>query len=310
VPVLLLGESGTGKEKFARAIHDASPRRDRPFVPVNCAAFAKDLLEAELFGHKKGAFTGAVADRHGAFKEADGGTLFLDEVGECDPAVQAKLLRVLQPPDHDPCHRAFCRVGESRPTTSNVRILAATNRDLHAAIARGQFRDDLYYRLAVITVKLPPLRDRREDIPLLAGRLLAQINENFRRQEPGYRHKSLSAAATAFVRRHPWPGNVRQLYNTLVQAAVMTDGDVIDRQDVADAVAEVPGKPAVDPLEQPLGGGFSLTAFLEGVQRHYLARAMREAAGVKTKAAELLGYKNYQTLAAQLERLRVELPPP
>jgi DNA-binding NtrC family response regulator len=137
---------------------------------------------------------------------------------------------------------------------------------------------------------------------------VAQINENFQKQEPGYRHKSISASAMAFVRKHPWPGNVRQLYNTLVQAAVMTDGDVIDRQDVADAIAEVPGKPAVDPLEQSLGDGFSLTDFLEEIQRHYLLRAMKESGGVKTKAAELLGYKNYQTLAAQLERLKVEVP--
>jgi DNA-binding NtrC family response regulator len=307
VSVLLLGESGTGKEKFARAIHDASPRSKKPFVAINCAAFSRELLESELFGHGKWAFTDAKQARDGAFTVADGGTLFLDEIGECDPAMQAKLLRVLQPPDNDPCHRVFYRVGESKPSTSNVRIIAATNQDLHAAIAKGEFRDDLYYRLAVINIKLPPLRDRREDIPLLVQRLLAQINENFQRQEPGYRHKSISASAMAFVRKHPWPGNVRQLYNTLVQAAVMTDSDVIDRQDVADAIAEVPGKPAVDPLEQPLGDGFSLPDFLEEIQRHFLIRAMKESGGVKTKAAELLGYKNYQTLAAQLERLKVEV---
>jgi DNA-binding NtrC family response regulator len=307
VSVLLLGESGTGKERFARAIHDASARKDKQFVSINCAAFSKDLLESELFGHKKGGFTGAIADRIGAFKEADGGTLFLDEVGECDPSMQAKLLRVLQPPDDAPCHRAFQRVGESKTTTSDVRIIAATNRDLHAAIRKGGFRDDLYYRLAVITIKLPPLRERREDVPLLVSRFLTQINKNFKDQ-PGFLHKTVSASAMAFVRKHPWPGNVRQLYNTLVQAAVMTDGEVIDRQDIADAVAEVPGKASVDVMEQPLGEGFSLTEFLEEVQRHYLIRAMKEAGGVKTRAAELLGYKNYQTLAAQLERLRVEAP--
>jgi DNA-binding NtrC family response regulator len=157
-------------------------------------------------------------------------------------------------------------------------------------------------------IKLPPLRERRADLPLLVQRLLGQINENFERQEPGYKHKSVSAAAMAFVRKHPWPGNVRQLYNTLVQAAVMTDGDVIDREDIADAVAEVPGKPALDPLEHPLGDGFSLVDFLEEIQRHYLVRAMKEVGGVKTRAAQLLGYKNYQTLAAQLERLKVHVP--
>jgi DNA-binding NtrC family response regulator len=202
ISVLLLGESGTGKEKFAKAIHDASPRSKKPFVAINCAAFSKELLESELFGHGKGAFTDAKQPRDGAFKVADGGTLFLDEIGECDPAMQAKLLRVLQPPENDPCHRVFFRVGESKATTSNVRIIAATNRDLHAAIARGDFRDDLYYRLEVITIKLPPLRERREDIPLLVERFLAQINENFEKQQPGYQHKSISSTAIAFVRKH------------------------------------------------------------------------------------------------------------
>jgi DNA-binding NtrC family response regulator len=307
VSVLLMGESGTGKEKFAKAIHDASPRKGKKFVSINCAAISRELLESELFGHKKGSFTGAIADRDGAFKEADGGTLFLDEIGECDPAMQAKLLRVLQPPDDDPCHRIFYRVGESKPITSDVRIIAATNRDLVIAIARNEFRDDLYYRVAAITIKLPPLRERREDIPPLVERLLGQINENFEKKEPGYKHKSVSSSAMTFVRKHPWPGNVRQLFNTLLQAAVMTDGDVIERQDVADAIAEVPGRPSLDLMEQPLGEGFVLTEFLEEIQRHYLIRSMKEAGGVKTKAAELLGYKNYQTLAAQLERLKVEI---
>jgi len=308
VSVLLLGESGTGKEKFARAIHDASPRKKRSFVSINCAAISRELLESELFGHKKGSFTGAVADRDGAFKVADGGTLFLDEIGECDPSMQAKLLRVLQPPDDNPCHRVFNRVGDSKEITSNVRIIAATNRDLNAAIAKNQFRDDLYYRIAAITIKLPPLRERRDDVPLLVPRLLGQINQNFERGEPGYQHKTISASAMAFVRNHPWPGNVRQLFHTLQQAAVMTDGDVIDRQDIADAVAEVPGKPTAELMEQPLGEGFVLTDFLEEIHRHYLIRGMKEAAGVKTKAAELLGYKNYQTLSAQLDRLKVEIP--
>lgn len=308
VSVLLLGESGTGKEKFARAMHDASPRKDNNFVSINCAAISRELLESELFGHKKGAFTGAAEHRIGAFEEANGGTLFLDEIGECDPAMQAKLLRVLQPPDDNPCHRIFYRVGESTPMTSDVRIIAATNRDLIAAIARNEFRDDLYYRVAAITIKLPPLRERREDIPVLVQRLLGLINSNFEKKEPGYKHKTISSSAMTFVRKHPWPGNVRQLFNTLLQAAVMTDGDIIDRQDVADAIAEVPGKPSVDLMEQPLGEGFVLTDFLEEIQRHYLIRGMKESGGVKTKAAELLGYKNYQTLAAQLDRLKVDIP--
>lgn len=308
VSVLLLGESGTGKEMFAKAIHDASPRRDGPFVAINCAALSRELLESELFGHKKGAFTGAGEAREGAFKVADGGTLFLDEIGECDPAMQAKLLRVLQPPDQDPCHRVFYRVGDSKAITSSVRIIAATNRDLFVAVSGQRFRADLYYRLAVISIKLPPLRERREDIPLIVARLLDRINDNFGRQEPGFKHKSISGSAIEFVKKYPWPGNVRQLFNTMMQAAVMTDGEIIERRDFADAIAEVPGEPAVDLLELPLGEGFSLEEHLESIQRHYLRRAMGESGGVKKRAAELLGYRNYQTLAAQLDRLAVEAP--
>jgi transcriptional regulator with PAS, ATPase and Fis domain len=305
VSVLLLGESGTGKEMFAKAIHDASPRRDKRFLAINCAAISKELLESELFGHKKGAFTGAVEDRRGAFQEADGGTLFLDEIGECDPSMQAKLLRVLQPPDHAPCHRVFNRVGDSKALTSDVRIIAATNRDLLGAVSENRFRSDLYYRLAVITIKLPTLRDRRPDIPAIVGTLMARINGGFERQEPGYKHKQISSAAMEFVRKCPWPGNVRQLFNTLMQSAVMTDGEIIERSDVAEAIAEVPGKETVDLLELPLGVGFSLEQHLEVIHRHYLRRAMEEAGGVKKRAAELLGYRNYQTLAYQLERLEV-----
>jgi DNA-binding NtrC family response regulator len=306
VSVLLLGESGTGKEMFAKAIHDSSPRRDAPFVAINCAAISRDLLESELFGHKKGAFTGAVEDRTGAFKQADGGTLFLDEIGECDPSMQAKLLRVLQPLDQAPCRRIFYRVGDSKPVTSDVRIIAATNQDLLGAVSERRFRSDLYYRLAVITIKLPPLRERRQDIPAIVNTLLERINNSFGRQEPGYKHKRISGAAMEFVRKYPWPGNVRQLFNTLMQTAVMTDGETIERSDVADTIADVPGHEMVDQMELPLGDGFSLEKHLEDIHRHYLRRAMVEAHGVKKRAAELLGYRNYQTLAAQLERLEVE----
>ncbi len=240
VSILILGESGTGKEMFARAIHDASPRRDKPFYAINCAAISRDLLESELFGHKKGAFTGAVSERRGAFEEADGGTIFLDEVGECDLAMQAKLLRVLQPlPDKRPCCRQFRRVGEAEERSCDVRLIAATNRDLLTAVAEGEFREDLFYRLAVVTLKLPSLRDRRADIPKITEHLLKQINDIFRAEEKGYRDKSLSDGATAFVKRHRWPGNVRQLQNALVQAAVLAEGEVIDRRDIMDAVAEL-----------------------------------------------------------------------
>lgn len=306
VPVLILGQSGSGKEMFARAIHAASHRRAKPFLAVNCAALARELLESELFGHVKGSFTGADRDHQGAFAQAHGGTLFLDEVGECDRALQAKLLRVLQPPaGAGPCHRVFRRVGGRDDSESDVRIIAATNHDLREAIQAGTFREDLFYRLATVTLKLPTLAERKEDIPLLARALLAQINDQFRTQERGYRDKCLSPAANAFLLTHPWPGNVRELYNALVQAAVMADSDALEPDDLAAAIADVPRSAPTDVLGTPLGEGFSLERHLADVQRHFLRRAMAEARGSKTKAAKLLGMKHYQTLDAQLTRLGV-----
>ena len=186
---MLLGESGTGNEMFARAIHQASPRRDRPFLAINCAALSQTLLESELFGHVKGAFTGADRDRPGAFELAHGGTLFLDEVGECDLETQAKLLRVLQPTTGaGSSSRTLRRVGDHRETPVDVRVIAATNRDLHQAIASGTFREDLFDRLATLSVTLPALRERRSDIPHIADRLLTQINRQFEQGEIGDTH--------------------------------------------------------------------------------------------------------------------------
>jgi DNA-binding NtrC family response regulator len=306
VPVLLLGESGTGKEMFARAIHAASHRKNQRFEAINCAAIPRELLESELFGHVRGAFTGADRAREGAFMRANGGTLFLDEVGECDPLMQTKLLRALQPPPGTgPCHRVFYPVGASEPAVCDVRIVAATNRDLVQEIKANRFREDLYYRLAVITLRLPPLRERRRDIPLLVESFLRQINEDFGRQEPGYRHKRVSATGMEFVKRYPWPGNVRQLYNALLQAAVMADGDTLDRQDLVAATGGLRDDPDLNVLEQPLGDGFNLDEHLKAIQCHYLRRAMEEARGVKTRAAKLLGLASYQALDAQLKRLGV-----
>lgn len=308
VSVLLLGESGTGKEMFAQAIHQASPRRGKPFRAINCAALSKSLLESELFGHAKGAFTGAEKERKGAFESADGGTLFLDEVGECDLETQAKLLRVLQPvAGAGPATRLFSRLGEEKDRQVDVRVVAATNRDLHRAVTNGTFREDLYYRLAAVTISLPPLRERRSDLPALADHLMALINRQFEAEEPGYQHKSLSASAKAFVRDQAWPGNVRHLYNALVQAAVLTDGGTIGRHELAAATGDMPestgGSEAS--LRLPLDEGFNLEEHLNAVRRQYLRRAMEQARGVKARAARLLGMKNYQTLDAQLKRLEV-----
>ena len=308
VPVLLLGESGSGKEVFAQAIHKASRRRNGPFEAINCAAIPKDLLESELFGSTKGAFTGADKDREGAFTRAHGGTLFLDEIGECDPLLQAKLLRVLQPPTgKGPCYREFRSVGGSKTLISDVRLVAATNRNLQHEITENRFREDLYYRLAVITLKLPPLRERKSDIPALALSFLKKINEDFRKQDPGYKHKSLSVAALDFAKKYHWPGNIRQLYNSVLQAAVMTDNDVIDRRDMIATIGEMDPASDSNALDQPLGDGFSLDEHMDTIHRHYLTRAMNEAKGVKTHAARLLGIKSYQALDAQLKRMGVDL---
>lgn len=307
VSVLLLGESGTGKELFARAIHAASSRKNRPFVALNCAALPEHLLESELFGHAKGSYTGAHQARDGAFKRAGGGVLFLDEIGECQPSIQAKLLRVLQPPPGEvPSVREFQPVGEDKSIRSDVRIIAATNRHLIDDIQTQRFRADLYYRLAAITVQLPPLRERKADVPPIAESILAQINEEFSRQEKGYKHKSLSASAKAFVKSYDWPGNVRELHNALLQAAVMAETDQLTKSDIEMAIPQGTSAVQSDLLGLPLGHGFDLEQHLSQIQSHYLQRAMSESGGVKTRAAKLLGYPNYQRLDAQLKRLGVK----
>jgi two-component system response regulator GlrR len=213
--VLIRGESGSGKELLAQAIHRASPRAARPFVAVNCSAIPEALLESELFGHVKGAFTGAVAHRRGLFQAADGGSLFLDEIGDMPPALQVKLLRVLQ-------ERTVRPVGASQPVEVDVRILSATHRDLDAAMAEGQFREDLYYRLNVVTLHLPRLAERREDIPLLANHFLAKLAAKYHKRLNGFAPEALKLLSTA-----PWPGNVRQLHNVVEQVSALSTGPLI-----------------------------------------------------------------------------------
>lgn len=308
VPVLILGESGTGKEMFAEAIHYASHRGDKEPVLINCAAISSNLLESELFGHKKGAFTGAEKDRKGAFELANGSTLFLDEVGECDLDMQAKLLRALQPPPKEgPCCRVFRPVGSEKDIKVDVRIVAATNKDLTKAVEDGEFREDLLYRLSIVTVKLPPLRERDDDVIVLAESLLMDINERLReRGETGYEDKSLSADTKRFIHRYQWPGNVRELSNALLQAAVMSAGKTLEPHDIAAAIADLPSAKSSDVLDCPLGGDFSIKEKLEEIQAHFIRRAMAEAGGKVTKAAKLLGMPHYQTLSAQLDRMGIE----
>ncbi|MDD9981539.1 MAG: sigma-54 dependent transcriptional regulator [Gammaproteobacteria bacterium] len=297
VPVLIEGETGTGKELMARAIHRASPRRERPFIAVNCGALPPELVESELFGHEKGAFTGADRMRKGYFEAAGGGTLFLDEIGELPALAQVKLLRVLQEGE-------VVRVGATKSLGVDVRVVAATNRTLTQEITEGRFREDLYYRLAVAVLKLPPLRERPGDVGPLVDRLLDQINEESA-HEPGFRNKKLSASARNVLIRQSWPGNVRELLNTLRRAAIWSDGTTIETEDVREALLPVPRDDGDRVLDRALGNGFSLPDLLANVARHYLARAMEEAAGNKSRAAELVGLASYQTLTNWLSKYGV-----
>ena len=298
VSVLIEGESGTGKELLAKAIHRASRRAERPFVAVNCGAIPADLVESELFGHKKGAFTGATADRPGHFEQANGGTLFLDEVGELPLPVQVKLLRVLQ-------EREVTRIGESKTTKLDVRIIAATNRNLLVEATAGRFRSDLFYRLAVAVLRLPPLRERPGDLSLLIDRMLEEVNDDAARDTGGGR-KNLSASARNVLLAHPWPGNVRELLNTLHRAAIWSSGSTITDGDIRASILAIPGAPRDGILDRPLGDGLDVRELQATVARHYLMRALEEAAGNKTKAASLIGLSSYQSLNDWLKRYDVE----
>ncbi|MCA2979484.1 MAG: sigma-54-dependent Fis family transcriptional regulator [Myxococcaceae bacterium] len=297
VPVVIEGESGTGKEMLARAIHRASPRQAGPFIAVNCGAISPELVESELFGHEKGAFTDAKQARSGYFEAASGGTLFLDELGELPLTTQVKLLRVVQEGE-------VVRVGSQKPLKVNVRIVAATNRTLTEEIAAGRFREDLFFRLAVAVLKLPPLRDRKEDVGLLVDRLMEQVNHEAT-GEPGFKHKKLSAGAKNVLLNHPWPGNVRELLNTLRRATIWSDESTMSTEDVRESLLPAAGARQSEVLGRPLGGTFKLEDLLDDVARHYLRRAMVEAGWVKKKAAELVGLPSYQTLSNWLTRYKV-----
>ncbi|UFS72496.1 sigma 54-interacting transcriptional regulator [Geomonas sp. RF6] len=299
LPVLILGESGTGKELLASAIHKSSLCKGR-FVAVNCGAIPASLIESELFGHAKGAFTGAAGQKHGLIKAAAGGTLFLDEVGELPLGAQVKFLRVLQ-------EGTFTPVGAIIPETTDARIIAATNRNLLEEVAAGRFREDLFHRLAVAMLYVPPLREREGDLIPLIDHLLREANRRLSKGA-GHTPKKLSSAARTVLLQHHWPGNVRELQNTLLRAALWSDGNVLEKQDIEEALLPAPPRSGSndegrgDVLGVPLGDGFDLEGILGEVARHYLKKAMTASGGNKSKASRLLNFKSYQTLDNWLKR--------
>jgi two-component system response regulator PilR (NtrC family) len=295
--VLISGESGTGKELVARAIHVRSTRSDRPFVALNCGALPETLLDSELFGHMRGAFTGADTNKKGLIEVAEKGTIFLDEIGEMSPMVQVKLLRVLQ-------ERKFRRLGGTEEVDADIRIIAATNRDLSKMVAAGDFREDLYYRINVIPVRLPALREREQDIPLLADHFVGKFAEQMKKEITG-----ISGGALACLRSYPWPGNVRELENAIERAVALERTPAILPESLPEAVREAgngaglsgaAGNGAADDL---LEAGFDLEQHVQGIEKEYIAEALKRAGGVKKNAAELLGlsFRQFRYLLKKYE---------
>ena len=282
--VLITGESGTGKELVADAIQSLSTRSDKPFIKVHCASLSQSLLEDELFGHEKGAFTGAVAQKKGRFELADTGTLFLDEIGEIDAATQVKLLRVLQ-------ERQFERVGGEKTLTVDVRVICATNRDLRKEVELGNFREDLYYRLNVVRIEVPPLRERKEDIDLLAASFLETFNKEDKRKIEGF-----TPAARKALFAYSWPGNIRELKNAVESAVVLARGSMIDKDDLPEQIRETGSGSRIS---------FDLPITLDEAEKRLILETISYAKGNKTKAAELLGIGR-KTITRRMQDLRID----
>jgi DNA-binding NtrC family response regulator len=290
--VLIVGESGTGKELVARSIHKHSPRAARPFVPVNCGALTETLLESELFGYVRGAFTGAASDRKGLWEEAEGGTLFLDEVGETSAAMQVKLLRALQDGE-------IRRVGSTRPVMTDARVVAATNRDLEREVKAGRFREDLFYRLSVVTLRVPPLRERRSDIPLLAERFLRAASEN-----AGRARLRLSEGALNRLVAYDWPGNVRELESAVEYAALHARGAEVAAEDLPPKLQTAEVRQAAS--RSPLAALYEDLPSLDELERRYLQHVLEATGGNRTRTAEILGIDR-RTLYRMAERFQLKL---
>lgn len=298
LPALLLGETGTGKEVLAKAIHAASARGDKPMKIINCGAIPDNLVDSILFGHVKGAFTGADKDHAGLFEQADGGTLFLDEVGELTSSVQVKLLRALQQGE-------ITRVGDSKTRTVDVRILAATHRPISQMVSEGTFREDLYFRLAVGVIELPALRERPGDIPELLQQILAEINTNFARQ-PDFVSKTISNDAIKFAETYNWPGNIRALWNTLNRAVLWAECNEISAVHLQQAGPPAAFSITSEPKVPDLVAGFDVHQYIDGIKEKLVHAALDKANGNLSKAAKLLGLANHQTLSNWMDKLKLK----
>jgi transcriptional regulator with PAS, ATPase and Fis domain len=292
--VLIMGESGTGKELVARAVHGLSPRADRPFIPVNCGAIPAELLESEIFGHERGAFTGAIGARAGMFQLANGGTIFLDEVGEMNPRLQVKLLRVLQ--DHE-----IRPVGSDRITKVDVRVIAATNKDLAQEVERGGFREDLFYRLQVIPIIMPPLRERRSDIPLLVEHFLEKQN----RKRPDH-PVQISDETMVHLWEYDWPGNVRELENLLERVVILSEDSLVRVEHLPSNIRSFISEKRI-PKPTLSENGLDLNSAVEEFENRLIEEALRRTKGNKQAAARLLGLKR-TTLVAKLRRRKTGVP--
>ena len=291
--ILIQGESGTGKELIANAIHYASPRSEKPWVKVSCAAIPETLLESELFGHEKGAFTGATQKRIGRFEEADGGSIFLDEIGDLSPSTQVKLLRILQ-------DKEFQRLGSNLNVKTDVRVITATHRNLEEAIKKGLFREDLYYRLNVISITLPPLRERREDIPLLINYFLEKYSKENQKLI-----SDISKEARALLLRYPYPGNVRELENLIERAVVLCREEIITTQDLPFHLKEEKSEKLWESSKKEK----TLPESLEEIERDSILKALHQHQGVQTKAAESLGISE-RVLRYKMKKYRIRSNPP